>query len=99
MITEAHEEITQLRLTSRMSTPECAQELWKKELKWGPVYPEARLKGMSIEGIHESIRQIFRNVWWNHDNADLKNLERYAKEMESLGGRPSTVSISTENVT
>lgn len=61
-----------------MSEHEYAMELTLKALLCGPVYNEARLIGMFINGIHGANRDTARSYWAEDPEADLNKLVRYA---------------------
>lgn len=93
-IAEAEVAINQFRLGDRVSPPEYSQELWSKNLKCGTVYDEVRLKVIFIEGLQESILQMFHNYWGNNPEAYLQELARHTKSIASLRGYKPTAASS-----
>lgn len=47
----------------RMSEEDYAADLYKKALRYGSIYPEERLKGLSIEGLHSIVMENVRNYY------------------------------------
>jgi len=90
VIAEADAEINRYRQPDRMSPPDYAHNLWTKALRCGTVYDEDRLKGIFIEGLHESICQSVRNYWSKNGDADLQELARHAKSMANIRGDKAT---------
>jgi len=96
VIAEADAEISRYRQPDRMSPQDYAHNLWTKALKCGTVHDEDRLKGIFIEGLHESIRQSVRNYWSKNGDADLQELARHAKSMANIRGDKPTQSPMTD---
>lgn len=75
LIAEADGEIKQFRQRSRMVHSQYSKGSWTNEHKCGTVYTEDGLKGIFIEGLHETIRESARNFGEYKGNADLQERE------------------------
>jgi len=87
VIAETEAGLRQFVQTPKMTEQDYATQLTLKVLRCGAVYSEARLIGMYVEGLHESIRGAVRTYWGEHPEADLNKLARHATSVSKLAGR------------
>lgn len=67
-----------------MSLPENEQELCIRPLNCGKFCDKARLKGIFIEGLEDSIRRSVLNYLSKSPEADVQELSRHAKALGNL---------------
>lgn len=90
VIAEAEADLRHFTQTRNITPQEYAVALTLKVLRCGPVYTEARMIGIYIEGLQESIRSTVRTYWGEHPQADLNALARHATSVTNLTGSGKT---------
>lgn len=72
--------------------------LWESLFRCGRVYENARLNGVFVEELHESITILMQNYWGAHKNATLQRLLQSAKTLiKPQEGSNSTSTPSRNN--
>lgn len=84
VIAETDAEILRFTQPPTKSPTEYAEALWNKALRCDRVYDEYVLKGIFIEGLHESIRHSMRSYWGSRKNATVHDLARHATSLTNL---------------
>lgn len=84
IIAQAEAELVNFRQPSNMNEETYAAALWEKALRCRPVYSEAKLKGLYIEGVHDAIRLNVRSHWATNSTADSNAIARYAASVATL---------------
>ena len=95
VIAEAVSDINNLKQKDKQTAAAYADALLTRAYRCGRVYNESRLRGIFVEGVHDSLQQSMREYWGRQKNATLTQLARHADSLRQLqtGSTLPTTSI------
>ena len=99
IIADTEADIDSFKQPQNKTASEYADLLHTKTLRAGAVYSDYRLKGLFIEGLHDSVRQNVRAYYTEHTKADIGALARYATSVLSLRRDHTTPGSSSHRPT
>lgn len=98
VVAEAEADLRHFVQNRSMSPQEYATALTLKVLRCGPVYTEARIIGIYIEGLRESIHSTVRTYRSEHPAADLNTLAHHVASVSNLTGAGKDRNRARRNV-
>lgn len=83
-IVAAENELLNFSQPDRTTEEEHVKAMYKNNLKIGSIYPEGRLKGLYIGGIHMNVWQKVRNYYAKNGHEDPGSLARHTSSTGSI---------------